>query len=86
MRISPLSIQQGLFVCLALLVTLLAGQQFLRWEQSRQPAPPSVVVPQSTQTHISPVSRLADSAPIRVMEVDRVRPVLEPLPQERWVF
>ncbi|RMQ48063.1 hypothetical protein ALQ04_02786 [Pseudomonas cichorii] len=36
LRISSLHIQQGLFLLLALLVTLIAVQQFQRWEQSRE--------------------------------------------------
>jgi len=34
-RISPLHIQQGLFGVLALLITLIACQQYLSWENSR---------------------------------------------------
>ena len=34
LRISPLHIQQGLFAVLALLITLIGGQQFQRWEQT----------------------------------------------------
>ena len=36
LRFSPLHLQQGLFAVLALLITLIAGQQFLRWEQNQQ--------------------------------------------------
>jgi len=36
LRISPLHIQQGLFASLALLVTLVATQQFQHWDQHRE--------------------------------------------------
>lgn len=45
LRISPLHIQQGLFALLALLITLIGGQQFLRWEQSQQPETPHLSIP-----------------------------------------
>lgn len=38
LRISPLHIQQGLFASLALLATLVAGQQFERWSHHAQDA------------------------------------------------
>ncbi|PHX52470.1 hypothetical protein AO354_28920, partial [Pseudomonas syringae pv. syringae] len=40
LRISPLHIQQGLFLLLALLVTLIAIQQFQRWNQANEAAQP----------------------------------------------
>lgn len=40
LHISPLHLQQGLVAILALLVTLIVGQQFQRWEQSRQEMTP----------------------------------------------
>lgn len=39
LRISPLHIQQGLFASLALLVTLIVGQQFQRWEHHQDALP-----------------------------------------------
>lgn len=36
LRISPLHVQQGLFLLLALLVTLIAIQQFQRWSQANE--------------------------------------------------
>jgi len=87
MRISPLHIQQGLFVVLALLITLITGQQFLRWEQSQQPETPHVSIQHAAQTHFSAASsNLADSAPMRMMDVDQPQPLDELPRQERWVF
>lgn len=87
LRISPLHIQQGLFAVLALLITLIAGQQYLRWEQARQPEAPRVSFQQPVQTHFSAAgSTSADSAPMRMMDVDQVQTADDVRPQERWVF
>ncbi len=87
LRISPLHIQQGLFAVLAMLITLIAGQQFLRWEQSQQPEAPHVSIQHPTQTHFSAASsNLADIAPMRMMGVDQAQPLDEMPRQERWVF
>lgn len=45
LRLSPLHVQQGLFALLALLITLIGGQQYMRWEQSEQPAPVHLSIP-----------------------------------------
>ena len=87
LRISPLHIQQGLFAVLALLITLIGGQQFQRWEQSQQQEVPRVPIQHPTQTHFSAVSSTAvDSAPMRMMDVDQAQPADEMPRQERWVF
>ena len=87
LRISPLHIQQGLFAVLALLITLIGGQQFLRWEQSQQPQAPQLSIEHPSQTHFSAVGSLqADSTPMRMMDVDQASPVGEMRHQERWVF
>ncbi|SDN68742.1 hypothetical protein SAMN04489798_0922 [Pseudomonas arsenicoxydans] len=87
MRISPLHIQQGLFALLALLITLIAGQQFLLWEQSQQPEAPHVSIQPATQTHFRAVSsNQADLAPMRMMDVDQAQPVDQMPRQEHWVF
>ena len=87
LHLSPVYIQQGLFAVLALLMTLIGGQQFLRWEQSRQPEVPFLSIPHPVQTHFSAVSSSqADSPPMRMMDVDQPQP-LDQLPrEERWVF
>jgi hypothetical protein len=86
LRISPLHVQQGLFALLALLITLIGGQQFLRWQQSQQPETPLLSIPHAPQTHFSAVSNLADSDSMRMMDVDQAQPVDETTRQERWVF
>ena len=83
----PVHIQQGLFAVLALLITLIGSQQFLRWELSRQPEAQYLSIPHPTQTHFSAVSSgQADSAPMRMMDVDQTGPVGEIRHQEHWVF
>ncbi|WPN47338.1 MULTISPECIES: hypothetical protein [unclassified Pseudomonas] len=87
LRLSPLYVQQGLFAVLALLITLIAGQQFVRWEQSQQQDAALTTFQHPTQTHFSAVSSSqADSSPMRMMDVDQAQPVDEMRPQERWVF
>lgn len=87
LRISPLHLQQGLFGVLALLITLIAGQQFLLWQQSQQPEVPHVSIQHPTQTHFSAVSSSqADLAPMRMMDVDQAQPADDMPRQERWVF
>ena len=87
LHISPLHIQQGLFAVLAMLITLIAGQQLPRWEHSQQPEAPHVSFPHPTQTHFSASSsKLADIAPMRMMDVDQAQPLDEMPRQERWVF
>jgi len=87
LHISPLHIQQGMFAVLAMLVTLIAGQLFLRWEQRQQTEAPHVSFQHPTQTHFSASSsKLADIAPMRMMDVDQAQPLDEMPRQERWVF
>jgi hypothetical protein len=87
LQISPLHVQQGLFALLALLITLIGGQQFLLWEQSQQPEAPHLSIPHAPQTHFSAASsNQADGASIRMMDVDQTQPVDETSRQERWVF
>ncbi|MNG18938.1 hypothetical protein D3C84_1030490 [compost metagenome] len=87
LRISPLHIQQGLFAVLALLITLIAGQQFQRWEQNQQQEAPHLSIQHPTQTHFSAASsNQADSPPMRMMDVDQAQPADEMPRQERWVF
>nr|BFD38812.1 hypothetical protein FFPRI1PSEUD_03110 [Pseudomonas sp. FFPRI_1] len=86
LRISPLHLQQALFASLALLVTLIAGQQFIRWQDSEAPAP-RLPMHHATQTHFSSMSRqLNDATPLQLMAVDQAQPALDAPRQERWVF
>ncbi|MBL0798024.1 hypothetical protein [Pseudomonas sp. B7] len=86
MRISPLHLQQALFGALALLITLIACQQYLRWEHSQQPEP-LISMEHATQTHFSAVSSSqADNGAMRMMDVDQPQPLGDMPREERWVF
>ncbi|KTC63718.1 hypothetical protein AO262_18155 [Pseudomonas fluorescens ABAC62] len=89
--VSPLRVQQGLCASLAVMVTLIAGQQLQHWQQSQVQAV-QFERPAMTQTHFSSIgSRTAMSASadaavaqLRVADQDST---LDALPtQERWVF
>lgn len=88
LRPSPLFLLQGLFAGLALLITLIAGQQFLLWEQSQQQEGPSLSFQHPTQTHFSAArSGMDDSSSMRMMDVDQHQTMDDYSPrQERWVF
>ncbi|BCX65448.1 hypothetical protein [Pseudomonas izuensis] len=86
LHLSPLFLRQGLFAVLALLITLIGGQQFMRWEQSQQQEGPSVSFQHPTQTHFSAAgSGMADNTSMRMMDVDQHQANEMPR-QERWVF
>ncbi|PKA70155.1 hypothetical protein ATI02_3043 [Pseudomonas baetica] len=85
-RISPLHIQQGLFGVLALLITLIACQQCLSWENSQKPEP-LISIQHRTQKHFSAVSNSqAESVSMRMMDVDQAQPLDQMPREERWVF
>lgn len=87
-RISPLHLQQALFGVLALLITLIACQQYLRWENSQQPEAPLISMQHSTQSHFSAVSSSVqdDNATMRMVDVDQAQPLDQMPREERWVF
>ncbi|WP_434561446.1 hypothetical protein [Pseudomonas sp. R1-6] len=86
-RITRLHIQQGLWAFVALLVTLVAGQQLMLWHESQKPEAPLVSTYRAPQTHFSAASTLAqESASMRMMEVDQPQPLSEMPREERWVF
>jgi hypothetical protein len=86
LRVSPLHLQQGLFASLALMVTLIGGQQWQHWEQRQQPAP-HFERPAMTQTHFRSVGgSSADVTAPQLMAVDQGSALDVPPYQERWVF
>ncbi|AHL31426.1 hypothetical protein CD58_00250 [Pseudomonas brassicacearum] len=86
-RITSLHVQQILWAVVALLVTLVAGQQLLLWHQSQQPEAPLVSIQRAPQTHFSAVGNFSEvSASMRMMDVDQAQPVADMPRQERWVF
>jgi hypothetical protein len=86
LHVSPLRLQQGLFASLALMVTLIGGQQMQHWQQSQQQVP-HFERPLMTQTHFSSISSVSAgvTAPqLRVADQDSTPGELPT--QERWVF
>ncbi|MFJ4144898.1 hypothetical protein [Pseudomonas sp. NPDC089734] len=85
LRISSLHIQQGLFVVLALLVTLIAVQQFQRWESSRE-------APQVQQTFIKGTASFQSLRQTTLNTEGRQQPmsgmvsVDEVATPQKWVF
>lgn len=91
MRISSRHLQQGLFASLTLMVTLIGGQQFARWEQAQAPdAAYSVINKQ--QKHFTAIK--SNALVTRVQVANLQSACLQPQPDqidlrpapERWVF
>ncbi|MFL1419398.1 hypothetical protein ACI77M_24820 [Pseudomonas fildesensis] len=86
LHVSPLRLQQGLFASLALMVTLIAGQQIQHWQQSQQQTP-QFERPVMTQTHFRSVGSVsADVTAPQLRMVDQESSLSELPSQERWVF
>ncbi|KRP61516.1 hypothetical protein [Pseudomonas orientalis] len=86
LRVSPLHLQQGLFASLALMVTLIIGQQMQHWQQSHEQAP-QFERPVMTQTHFRSVGSTAADVTAPQLRVADQDSTLSELPvQERWVF
>ena len=86
LRISPLHMQQGLFATLALMITLIAVQQFNHWNQTQDAA-----LIQHTYHHSAPFAKAAAlKAPDvaqRMQTVDDVEASVDQSPrQQSWVF
>ena len=84
--VSTESVRQVLFVILALLVTLLAGQQYQRWSQAQQhelllePQARPIAASQFTQAS----AKASDQAAL--YQVERSAEVAQVPNQPRWVF
>ncbi len=86
LRVSPLRLQQGLLASLALMVTLIGGQQLQHWQQS-QPQTPQFDRPATVQTHFSSIGSVsADSTALQLRVADQDSTLGELPTQERWVF
>ncbi|KPA89694.1 MULTISPECIES: hypothetical protein [Pseudomonas] len=85
-RISSLHVQQGLFAVLALLITLVVGQAFMRWTQPTVEHP-RVFFQAPVQTHFSAIgSASSDPVAYRLTPVEQAEPLDELPRQDRWVF
>jgi hypothetical protein len=84
LRISPLHLQQGLFASLALMITLIAAQQFNHWNSNQD-----ATQVQSLYRHTAPVATAtalkATDVALSLQPVDE--PAVEQAPrQQSWVF
>ncbi|WP_017902663.1 hypothetical protein [Pseudomonas asplenii] len=86
LRISSLHVQQALFALLALVITLIVGQAFMRWTQPTVEHQ-RVFFQAPVQTHFSAIgSASSDPVAYRLTAVEQAEP-LDDLPrQDRWVF
>ncbi|SHN22784.1 hypothetical protein SAMN05216593_11570 [Pseudomonas asturiensis] len=86
LRISPLHVQQGLFLLLALLVTLIAIQQFQRWAQAGEATQIRQQIVHSNVSYRSVNAPIAREAAMSIRPVEGVVSVSEAAPQQKWVF
>jgi len=87
LRISPLHLQQGLFASLALMITLIAVQQFAHWTQKQQ----EVVQIHHTYSHAAPFANAsalkATDVGLSLQPVEDAAAAVEQAPrQQSWVF
>ena len=91
MRISSRHLHQGLFASLTLIVTLIGGQQYARWEQAQAPVASYSVIDKQ-QTHFTAiksnalVSRVYDAGRFELAAVEDTQIANSQPAQERWVF
>lgn len=92
MRISPLHIQQMLFATLAVLVTLIAIQQFQRWDNNRAAMHEATQIKQQftySQSYTTASAPLARDTALSFTPVEGTASVSE-MPQQQnqqsWVF
>lgn len=85
LRISPLHLQQGLFATLALLVTLIAIQQFQHWGDAREAEQVKQPFTYSQSYSRANASMARDTA-LSLTPVDRKAPASEVQHQQTWVF
>lgn len=87
MQVSPLHLQQGVIAMLALLMTLIAGQQWARWEQAQPPAPQVMrsVVVHHPFVALKSVADLNNGQYDRVADNETRTAEFEPVSQS-WVF
>ena len=91
MRISSRHLQQGLFASLTLMVTLIGGQQYARWEQAQAPVASYSVIDKQ-QKHFTAiksnalVSRVFDAGRFELAAAEDTQIANSQPAQERWVF
>ena len=85
MRVSSSHLQQGLFASLALLLTLVGGQQWGRWEQSPQPGE-TVHHPITTQQHFKASGSTGSLGHYELAASDETQIANSQPEPQRWVF
>ncbi|HEY0288315.1 MAG TPA: hypothetical protein VGC62_15095 [Pseudomonas sp.] len=86
LRIAPLHVQQGLFASLALMVTLIAAQQFNRWNQDQEVTQIDPAYSRSALLAKAPVLQAREVA-LSFQPVDEKAPAVDQTPrQQSWVF
>ncbi len=85
MRVSSSHLQQGLFASLALLVTLVGGQQWGRWEQSPQPGT-TVHHPVAAQQHFKASGWAGSPGHYELAASDETQIANSQPEPQRWVF
>jgi hypothetical protein len=85
LRISPLHIQQALFLLLAVLVTLIAIQQFQHWTQADDVALVKYPISHDT-SHRAVNAAVVSGSAHAVRPVEGLVSVSEMAPQQKWVF
>lgn len=88
LRISPLHLQQGLFASLALMITLIAVQQFAHWTQKQQEV---VQIHHTSYSHAAPFAKAsalkATDVGLSLQPVEDAAAAVEQAPrQQSWVF
>jgi hypothetical protein len=89
LRISPLHIQQGLFASLALLATLIAGQQFEHWSHQAQQAVHvhhQFVSGRAQSTTVSAPVTKEPALSFQSAQEQETAPAVEQPRQQKWVF
>ena len=86
LRISPLHMQQGLFASLALLITLIAVQQFNHWNQNQEVTQVHALYHRAAPIAFATALKATDVA-LSFQSVDDKAIAEEQVPrQQRWVF
>ncbi|WP_397450795.1 hypothetical protein [Pseudomonas sp. NA-150] len=86
MRISPLYIQQGLFASLALLVTLIVGQQFERWDNHQEALEIHHQLITAGRSYSTVSAPAAKDTALSFQSAQEVAPVAEQPHSQSWVF
>lgn len=84
-QISPLHVRQLLFLCLATLLTLVAGQMYSIWQSKQIANQMSVQAYHVAHVQATRASMLEARTAPRTHSVDAAT-VETVVPQERWVF